>query len=467
MNIEKIMGSRRITLSQMLDARERRANRQREMLRSGAECLVSCTLNMPGEIKQFPLAQAFFAQGLARLEKTLSCIGADIKSERRFLDDDTGSEAFLAVQCDPVRVKMATCALEESSPASRLYDLDVLDAQGQKISRTQLGLPERKCIICGRPVMECAPRRIHTAEELSHAAVRLMYDDLTAAFAGKIAEAAQKALLYEVCVSPKPGLVDRFNNGSHQDMNLYSFVDSACALYPYFRQCVLIGAENALLEPSHLFQLLRVPGMEAEQVMYEATGGVNVHKGAIFSMGTLCAARGQLWNRGETAVPEKLMMTVQSMLKWVCDDFKRPARTAGEKIYQRSGVKGIRGEAASGFPAVTKLGLPLLERLLGEGISVNDAAAVVLLHLICAVEDTNMIKRSSVERFREVQREISVLLQEVPVPPPERIAALDRQFIAENLSPGGCADMLALTLLLHFLRPFENEISPAAESVSD
>ena len=464
MNIEKITGSRRVSLGQMLDARERRAERQRRMLQAGTECLVSYTLNMPGEIKQFPLARAFFVKGLERLKKILLRIGADIKDEKLFLDEATGSEALLAVAHSPAEVKMAACAIEESTAASRLYDLDVLDADGQKISRTQLGLPERKCIICGRPVVDCAPARVHSAEELSHAAVRLMYDDLAAAFAEKTAEAAQKALLYEVCVSPKPGLVDRFNNGSHHDMNFYSFIDSACALRPYFRQCVLIGAENAQLEPQKLFGLLRVPGMEAEQRMYDADGGVNVHKGAVFSVGLVCAARGRLWSRGESGCAENIMETVKTMLKRVCDDFSCPDASAGQKIFHESGVTGIRGEAAAGFPAAAGLGLPVFEQLLSQGCTVNDAAAVTLLHLICVVDDTNMIKRSSLKRFREIQRQIGDLLQDDPVPAPEKTAALDRQFIAENLSPGGSADMLALTLLLHFLRPFENEKCPGCNT---
>jgi hypothetical protein len=91
MNIEKITGSRRVSLGQMLDARERRAERQRRMLQAGTECLVSYTLNMPGEIKQFPLARAFFVKGLERLKKILLRVGADIKDEKLFLDEATGS----------------------------------------------------------------------------------------------------------------------------------------------------------------------------------------------------------------------------------------------------------------------------------------------------------------------------------------------------------------------------------------
>ncbi len=447
----------------MLDARERRVERQTRMLETGAKCLVSFTLNMPGEVKRFPLAEKFFLRGLARLRRSLARAGIEPKKELRFIED-TGCEAFLAVDAEPSAVKRITSALEESSEASRLYDMDVLDAAGKKVARGDIGLPPRRCIICGREVMECAPRRLHSAEELACAAVRLMYAEELDLFAEKTAGAAQRALFCEVCVSPKPGLVDRFNSGSHRDMDLFSFVDSTCALRPYFRRCVMLGAENADAAPETLFYLLRLPGMEAEETMLAATGGVNVHKGAIFSVGVLCAARGRLWALGETAETDLLSKTVRDMLAGLKGDFESPsADTAGKRIFRGTGVTGIRGEAAAGFPSAVGTGLPALESLLESGLPLNDAAAAVLLRLICEVEDTNMIKRSSLERFREIQAEIRGLLEKTPAPSTETIAALDARFIRENLSPGGSADMLALTLLFRFFGEFQNDVAPWLE----
>ncbi len=461
MDIAKILGDVKISLPQMLDARERRVARQKEML-GGVSCLVSFTLNMPGEIKRFPLAEKFFARGVARLKRSLARSGVEILQEKNFIED-TGCEAFLALDADPSKIKHLTSMLEESSPASRLYDMDVLDANGRKISRGEIGLPPRRCIICGREVTECAPQRLHSAAELSCAAARLMWDEEIEIFAEKIACAAQRALLYEVCVSPKPGLVDRFNNGSHRDMDIFSFLDSACALMPYFRRCVELGIENAEIATGELFQLLRLPGMEAEETMYAATGGVNVHKGAIFSIGVLCAARGYLWARGEIANREQLAKTVREMLTGPMEDFRTNVNSVWRKSFRSTGVMGIRGEAAAGFPSV-EAGFRMFEALLDQGCSVNDAAAVVLLHLLCIVEDTNMIKRSSLKRFREIQARIQASLENNPTPSAGPIERLDRQFILENLSPGGSADMLALTLMLHFWKDFQNEITPVKET---
>ncbi|MBP5211805.1 MAG: citrate lyase holo-[acyl-carrier protein] synthase [Pyramidobacter sp.] len=454
MELSRLLNGPEASLAEVLDARERRAARQEEMLENGC-ALVSFTLNMPGPVKQFPLAKAFFGRVLERLERALARRRfAVVRKECYF--EPAGSEAFLSVAAPALEVKRVACALEISSPASRLYDMDVLTGAGVKIERAEVGQPPRTCLLCGRPVMDCAPRRVHSAEELARAAVSLMYEDELNAFSSRVAAEAQRALLYEVCVTPKPGLVDRLNNGSHADMDVFTFIDSACALAPYFARCARLGAEYPESAPKELFRALRLPGMEAEEAMYAATGGVNTHKGAIFTVGLFCAARGRLWALGQPAAAEELARVAAQMAEDARGELSQ-GDTAGQKIYRESGVAGIRGEGAAGFPSVIKKALPQFRSLLGGGESLNDAAALTLLRLIRDVDDTNMIRRSSLERFRQVQAQIAARLEREPAPTPAEIAAIDRAFIAENLSPGGCADLLALTLLLHFLSDFENE----------
>ncbi|MDY3869228.1 MAG: citrate lyase holo-[acyl-carrier protein] synthase [Pyramidobacter sp.] len=462
MNIQKLCGGNKITLVEMLDARERRVGRQQEMLAAGGASLVCFTLNMPGEVKCFPIAQKFFERGLDRLKRHLKRSGAGILQEKKYIEK-TGCEAFLLTDTDALTVKKLAVQLEESSEASRLYDMDVLSADGVKVSRSSLGLPGRTCIVCGRPAMDCAPRRAHLAEELARRAVSLMASDVRGAFADDVSAAAQRALLCEVCVSPKPGLVDRFNNGSHTDMDLFTFVSSACALAPYFRRCVLTGIEMSDERADALFERMRVLGMEAEEDMLAATGGVNAHKGAIFSAGVLCGARGWLWGRGETAETPKLLDAVTQILVRLKDDFGAQPDTAGGKIYRSTGISGIRGEAAAGFPSAGRLGLPLLELLLSKGCPFNDAGAITLVHLMACVDDTNMIKRSSHGRYEEIKSQIQELVSRDPAPSMETLASLDKDFIAENLSPGGSADMLALSFMLHFFSAFSSETCPRAE----
>ena len=195
--------------------------------------------------------------------------------------------------------------------------------------------------------------------------------------------------------------------------------------------------------------------MEAEAAMLRATGGVNTHKGAIFSMGLICAAAGRLdpahWTAAQLSALCRDMTQgiVQKELSGVTAD---NAKTSGEKLYALYGVTGARGQAESGFSAVFETGLPVLHQGLRQGLSVPDAGCAVLLHLIACQDDTNLIHRGGREAQLRIRRELSALLADTPYPSQEKLLELDKAFIAKNLSPGGSADLLALTYLVYFLQ---------------
>ena len=117
-------------------------------------------------------------------------------------------------------------------------------------------------------------------------------------------------------MTPKPGLVDRLNCGSHRDMDMYSFLASAASLYPYFEACVKTGRETADRPAPETFAALRFPGKLAEAGMRKATGGVNTHKGAIFTLGLLCGALGRL-DRGRWTEPETLLAEVANQSLYI------------------------------------------------------------------------------------------------------------------------------------------------------
>lgn len=273
-------------------------------------------------------------------------------------------------------------------------------------------------------------------------------------FAGEIGQLAVQALLYEVCTTPKPGLVDRDNCGSHTDMDIFTFIRSADALRPYFEHCCAIGQKTANLAPAAAFAALRQPGMEAERRMLAATGGVNTHKGAIFSMGILCGALGRLGRN--TRADEILSVCAEMTVGLVDKDFAgvtaENAATAGQRLYAQHGITGIRGQAEAGFPAVREHGLPVLEAGLAMGKSYDEAGCAALLAILCHTDDTNVIARSDLATAQGVSRKIRKLLEKDPYPDRKTLEALDREFIRQNLSPGGSADLLALCYFLHFLK---------------
>ncbi len=109
----------------------------------------------------------------------------------------------------------------------------------------------------------------------------------------------ERALLTEVRLTPKPGLVDIRNAGAHRDMDLASFEASTAAVAPWMEKFFIMGHDTANITPEQVLTMLRPVGMACETDMLEATGGVNTHRGAIFAFGLLSAAAGRLVARGE------------------------------------------------------------------------------------------------------------------------------------------------------------------------
>ena len=349
-------------------------------------------------------------------------------------------------------------AIEEGHGLGRLFDIDVLAGAGQIVDRAQIGLPPRGCLVCGAPGAGCARSRAHGIEELQRATRTLITDYIDGRLAEQIAQNALRSMLYEVSVTPKPGLVDRLGSGAHTDMDLFTFIDSAAALCSYFRDMALIGCRSRDIPPTKLLARLRYRGIQAEEAMQAATGGVNTHKGLIFSLGLVAAACGYLGEGPEAKDPEAILRVVAEAAAPTIEGDLLPltaetARTAGERLFARHRIAGVRGEAAAGFPAVGQLGLPLMRRLVSEGWSLEQAGVAVLLHLIATVEDTNLIHRSNPETQRRIAREVAHWLEAAPRSLEDYLAEarrLDAQFTRENLSPGGCADLLALTFMLYF-----------------
>ena len=195
--------------------------------------------------------------------------------------------------------------------------------------------------------------------------------------------------------------------------------------------------------------------------MLRATGGVNTHKGAIFSMGILCGALGRLereqWRDPNAVLSECAAMTKGLVIEDYVNLTPETAKTTGQKLYLQYGITGVRGQAEDGFPAVLNVGLPKLEAALAAGKSINEAGCAALLAMLAETVDTNMIHRGGYELAKETSEKLKAFLEKEPFPSKETLEALDAEFIEKNLSPGGTADLLALTYMLHFLKEEPHE----------
>ncbi|CDB25954.1 putative uncharacterized protein [Oscillibacter sp. CAG:241] len=308
--------------------------------------------------------------------------------------------------------------LEEQAPVGRLYDLDVLSPSGEKLSRPQ----SRRCLICGGPVTVCSRSRAHGL-----AAIRAKTEDILRSFAaGHLAQVARQALEDEVCLTPKPGLVDRRNTGAHDDMDLPLFRRSAAALEPYFCRFVSLGMAGA--SPAELQAL----GREAEHAMLTATGGVNTHKGALYSFALLLSALGRSLTEGGDPFHTAAA---------IADALPPASGTHGSAVRAQCG--GVRQEAISGFPTA---------RHMRELLSRSGALAA-LTWSMSRLDDSTLVYRGGPEGLRYVQQAASALLALPENALAPALEALDDDLIARHLSPGGSADLLSLALFLDAASP--------------
>lgn len=437
-----------VTLLQILDAREQRVKRQKALLEQYKKPLICFTMNIAGPEKVNPQIQEGFSYGQSLLQAQLTGIPI-LHTEDR--SANTGCEWFVVADAAPEKLKTLTAEIEDMLPIGRLFDMDVLDTDGRKLSRQELGLPQRTCLICEKPAYLCSRSRAHSVKALQERTSQILTESLSALEARRIAALAQKALLFEVCITPKPGLVDRQNSGSHRDMDIFTFLSSSAALGAYFEDCAKIGLQIG--KPAEVFRRLRFRGRLAEQEMFSATNGVNTHKGAIFSLGLLCAAAGSLPQADRTA--EAILNRCAALTEGLtAQDFAgltdQNAVTNGQKLYLNYSITGIRGEAEAGFPTVLHYGLPKLKEGLRRGLSIDTAGCAALLAILASTDDTNLIARSSRETQLCIKDEIRRLLERDPFPSLETLEKLDSAFIAAHLSPGGSADLLAAALFLHF-----------------
>lgn len=263
--------------------------------------------------------------------------------------------------------------------------------------------------------------------------------------ADAIGDSAARCLLMELETWPKPGLVSHLDAGSHDDMDADTFRRSAAAIRPHFQQLADAAARGCGMGR------LRVIGMEAETAMLAATPGVNTHRGAIFGLGLLCAAAGA--RAGGLIDPGLPLGTIVSRL-WGRSISGGPVllHSHGSAARRKFGAGGARAEAALGFPSVYQIGLPALRRAARAVPDDAEAARVeACFALIASLEDTNLLHRGGIDGLRFARRTTRHFIDSGGVRRPgwqARAQAVHEAFVARRLSPGGAADILAMTLFV-------------------
>ena len=417
-------------------------------------------LGVPEKHRNSPWIRRYFNEEIESLCLALEAEGikySRLKRPEERENESPNFTAFFIAEAPLKRLKPLIFCLKKTHPLGRLFNIAITEDT------------------------ECS---LNVPEGGNDDAPEIMENWLRQKLGDIITSAALWAIMSEAAVTPKPGLVDRANSGAHRDMDFFLFIDSATALLSWFRLCVLTGFDSGTgrelssddgtpgSAPIDLFESLRLRGRIAEVIMKKATGGINTHRGYIFTLGILSAAYGALYRNNEKIKLDDVLDLVKAMTKNLADDFSGAsgdlcrALSHGEAVYERNGLQGIRGEVSRGFPAITEHALPLLRRLLKEGFSLNDAGIAVLLNIMAHAEDTNIIYRGGTEALKAVREELlSFFAAEARMGASgekqgclpaieairEKAVQLDRDLIARNLSPGGSADLLGITFFLYRL----------------
>jgi len=270
--------------------------------------------------------------------------------------------------------------------------------------------------------------------------------------AHRISRLAVRSLYGELALYPKPGLVSFNDNGAHRDMNAATFMRSLFSLRGYFVAIAAAGMRTAR------FGELQQLGIDAETHMLRATRGINTHRGAIFTLGFLAAAAGYAVARNIEPSDDNLRAIVIG--KWSRDlraiavaHAANPSH--GQLMAMRHGVTGARGEALQGFPAVFDIALPALRDALARGADTQLALLHAFFVLLSDTADINVLFRGGVEGLRFIQARAGDFLAHGSVFETgwqQRAESLHRECSARNLSPGGCADLLAAAWFVYQLQ---------------
>ena len=426
------------TEAALLEARD---GRERELRRAlahpeagGAGAILMAGTNVPGPRKH--------PSGLAPVfHGALEALGRELPMRVALSGFDALGPFHLAyLEAPGDDAKRATVALESAEPSGRLLDLDVYRPDGTPVDRAGLGLPQRPCLVCQEPARDCIRVQRHSLAELEARTASLIHGFTRAPrrlAPDLLAAALHQGALRELDVTPKPGLVDRLDNGSHPDLSFEAMRASADLLPLYYEDLLQLAGRQASL--AEVVQA----GRDAEARMVQEIRS-NGHRGFIFLSGLVLLAACQCGGR---------LVGLRGAIAEVAERFfaHQPAPdTPGARVRALHGLGGIQAEAMRGLPSVFEHGWPAYRRALESGCGPREAAFQLMATLMRTVEDTTAVRRRGLEGLERLRRDgeaLHLLLARGGEPVPF-LTALNGAYRRDNLTMGGVADCMALTFAL-------------------
>jgi len=466
--MDNIKETDRILIQQLLQAREMRLQQKLDMVNGGYH-LVSLQLNIPG----LPKSNEVLLRFIQRVDEAFQLFfkSRNVLSswtEKHSLSDLAGDAVmylFKKAAISPVELKQLTEAFESHFALGRIVDLDVLSADGQPISSGKA----KKCFVCSEAAEVCRKTNRHSIEQVRDAMLSAIEKDLKLVEAKrvitKVSAYAVNALLLEVSLSPKPGLVCRNSSGAHSDMDFITFLNSVAVLSPVFLEIGQLASNTVSGDVSKALPQIREIGLRMEKEMTLATQGVNTHKGAIFLLAISCfSAVHVILNTGQYkagAFASVLQQLTNGMVqRELCVVNEAMDLSHGQKCFLRYGLQGAgaRGEAEQGLPTVLHEALPYLNRVRKDclyGMSDKALQSIlipVLLKIMTVNNDTNVLYRHNQQVLGLVKQKAAEALCAWEIGREEEYLKLVEWCNKEKISSGGSADLLALTIMIHFVQ---------------
>ena len=346
---------------------------------------------------------------------------------------DDGNYCFFVVDEIGAMVKIRTIEIEEATPLGRLIDIDVYHKKS--ITRQDLSCEMRKCLICDDYAHLCARQKKHSIEEIHQEMEKIIHNFLKE----YITNITIKAIYSELELYPKFGLVSHKDSGCHKDMDYETFVKSTFAIKKYITEYIEEGLKKDF-DPLHLQKI----GLRAEKRMFKATEGINTHKGLIFLLGIFLPS---------LALNESkafLKQTIKDTAKTIVGDYyinleKKETLSNADRIYLKTGKKGIRGEALNGLELI--FSIPEYHNY-DDDIQYHN----YLIHLMSELDDTTIIHRRDMETLHEVKATMKQIVNNKGYESnKELVQKISDDYQTKCISPGGSADMLVIKIIFEEL----------------
>lgn len=415
----------------ILDARESRFDKI-ILLAKNHEFIVSLKANIPGDDKNIYASHFLTSLFENELKKkfTLDYINMYEGSDGPFL-------LCSIVSKNGLTIKKALIDIENNHPLGRLIDLD-LYIRGQMVSRSDLNISKRKCLICDNDAAVCSRNKTHSTFDL----LNIIDDNILKFLKTQVSQNIDMAILQELNLEIKFGLVTPSSSGSHPDMNYELMFNSKEIIIPHLVRIFELG----FLYPDDkdLLEKARLIGIEAETQMFDMTKQINTYKGLIYILGFVLLSLGILVKKNRPLM--SIYQQVKELAQNILLDFEKDGMTAGQQAYSKYRMLGIRGEVFNGLGTIQKAN----RYFKSFNISDSNHQHAILLYIILNAEDTVLLKRAgSIENYNKVKQ----LVEKLNPYDSEELLDFTTYCIEENLSFGGSADLF---IVFHFLGLIKN-----------